>query len=102
MAAVALALLLPLQDGNIRRYEAPLDAVYDAAYRGALALDMRVETTTKDAQVGTYRGTSPEGRPFVIRLVHQGEGITQAEVAVEGDAAKAARLQDAIRVLTSE
>lgn len=102
MTAVALAVLLPLQESDIRSYDVPLDALYDAAYRGAAALDMRVETTTKDALEGTYRGFSAEGRAFLIRLVRTGENTTRAEVAVEDDLARAARLHDALRALTAD
>lgn len=100
--AVALAALLALQEADVRRYDVPLDALYDAAYRGAVALDLRVETTTKDALEGTYRGLSPEGRPFAIRLLRVGDNATRAEVIVENDPAKAARLHAAMASLTAD
>lgn len=102
MFALVLAVLLPVQETDVRRYDVPLDALYDAAYRGALALDFQVETTTKDALNGTYQGTTPAGRPFRINLVRVSENAARAEVFVQEDPAQAARVHDALRALTAD
>ena len=102
MTAFVLAALLGVQEVDARRYDVPLDALYDAAYRAALGLDLRVETTTKDNLQGLYRGTTPEGRPFAIRLLRLDENTTRAEVSVQNEPDASARLHAAMQALTAD
>lgn len=102
MVALALAVFLPLQEGDSRRYDVPLDALYDNAYRAALVLDWQVDTTTKTNQEGTYRGRGPDGQEFAVRLLRTGEATTRADVAVTGDPAVAARFHAVLRGLTAD